>query len=270
MTATAENHVKPHICEMCFNITFSPRPIFSGDIFPWGRHSALFSVFGPTPCNLTCLAWCTFLHVAVGSHLPCSTSFLHGWIVLPAFIRILLYLTQLRNAQFVAQYNRGHPPEGMSALRSRAPCWPMEESDAPCTTGRWWLVSSGKQNRTELSRTLSNLCTWYSVVTNPIRSWRLLLKVLKSDLRVGHSLYSSTADDIIRGTAEDHVKPLDNRKLFLKTFRPSVRLSVTPSKIGTSSYSTITICLCWEYFCRHELPWFFVQSDAPAELEKAD
>jgi hypothetical protein len=47
----------------------------------------------------------------------------------------------------------------------------------------------------------------------------------------GDSLFSSAADEIVRGTTEDHVKPLDNWQLFVKTFRPSVRLSVTAANV---------------------------------------
>jgi hypothetical protein len=108
------------------------------------------------------------MHVSArsnGSHFPCPSFLLHGWIVLSALIWILLDLTQLRHTQLVGQCDWGHAPSGMSALHERAPYWPMEESVAPSMPGRCWLVSSDTQNRTELSQTLRNLCTWYSVVT---------------------------------------------------------------------------------------------------------
>jgi hypothetical protein len=44
MTATAENHVKPHICETHFNITFPPRPYFLV-IFPLGGGVQPFSLY---------------------------------------------------------------------------------------------------------------------------------------------------------------------------------------------------------------------------------
>jgi hypothetical protein len=158
----------------------------------------------------------------------------------------------------------------MSALHRRAPYWTTEESVAPSTPGRSWLISSGTMNLTDLSQTLSNLCTQYRVVTNPLRSLPLLLKVLDSALWVGHSLCSSAADGIMGGTAEDHATTLDNWKLSMNTLRPTVRLSVTPNQMGISSNSTVTMCLCCECFCRQELPWFFVQFHAPTELANAD
>jgi hypothetical protein len=109
------------------------------------------------------------MHVSArsnGSHFPCSSFSLHGWIVLPALIWVLLDLTQLRHTQLVVQCDWGHAPTDMSALHERAPYWPMEESVALSMPGRCWLVSSGTQNRTEPSQTLRNLCTWYSSEPN--------------------------------------------------------------------------------------------------------
>jgi hypothetical protein len=156
--------------ETHLNTAFPSRPTFPSGIFPLGLHTIPLPALGFKPCNLTCLAWCTFLHVATGFHLPCSSFLLHGWIMLPAFNWIILDLTQLRHSQLVVQYYWGHAPWGMSALHRRTRCWPMEESVAPSTTGRCWLVSSGTLNPTDISQPLSNLCTRYSVVTNPIRS----------------------------------------------------------------------------------------------------
>jgi hypothetical protein len=203
---------------------------FSNGIFPWGLRTIPSSALGSKPCNVTCLAWCTFLHVAMGSHLPCSLFLLHGRIVLPAFVWILLDLTQLRHAQLVLPCNWGHAPSGMSALHRGAPHWPAEESVAPSTPGRCWSASSGTLNRADLSQTLSNLCTRYRVVTNPLRSLPLLLKVFESALWVGRSLCSSAAVGVMGGTAEDHATALDDWKLSRKTLHPPVRLSVTHSQ----------------------------------------
>jgi hypothetical protein len=104
---------------------------FSNGIFTWGLHTIPFSVFRPELCNLTCFAWWTFLHVAMGSHFPCSSFLLHGWIVLPTLIWVLLDLTQLPHTQHVVRCSWGHAPWGMSVLHERAPYWPMEESVVP-------------------------------------------------------------------------------------------------------------------------------------------
>jgi hypothetical protein len=73
-----------NIWDIHSNNIFPSGPTFPSGIFPWGLHTIPFPAMGFKPCNLTCLAWCTFLHVATGSHLPSSSSLLHGWIMLPA------------------------------------------------------------------------------------------------------------------------------------------------------------------------------------------
>jgi hypothetical protein len=129
-----------------------------------------------------------------------------------------------------------------------------------------YITNPSEQITRELGRT-GRLISWLSLLDDIILKLTNATEGLESNLRLGHSLCSLTADKIMSGTGEDHVKPVDN----LKIFRPFVRLSVrhASQNLCLPLIRIIVTFLCYECFCRHEPTSSCVQFRVTIETRNA-